>query len=202
MKRSLTAPRIRRQSGLTSMELIVAGFLGVLLVICGGYLFTTQVRGYNSIRDQARIQADLKKALQAMTRQISTAGACLPNPRHGFSAGPEKISFSYVDVKTHFCDDPGDALTMTFYSKAVGGVDHLVQEIRCPGKGVEARTLASVPGGADLTFKYLDKNGAQTGDVNKIKAVQVDLTLETRKVQGRPGRMRKQSIQVECPNLI
>lgn len=191
------------QSGFTPMELLVAGFLGVLLVICGGYLFTSQVKGYMDIRDQARIQADLKKAMQAITRQISTAGACLPDPRQGFSAGHDKLSFNYVDVKKRFCSDETDVLSMTLYSKAgSSSEDYLIQEIRCPGKATETRTLAKVPGGVDLVFNYVDKMGAATMDVSKIKAVQIDLTLHTKEMGGRPGRTRKQSLQVECPNLI
>lgn len=53
-----------------------------------------------------------------------------------------------------------------------------------------------------LAFNYLDQLGAATMDVSKIKAVQMDLTLHTKKVAGRPGRTRKQSLQVECPNLL
>jgi hypothetical protein len=102
---------------MTLMELIVGGFLGLLLVLCGGYLFTTQVKGYLDIRDQTR-------------------------------------------------------------------------------------TLADVPGGMTLAFNYMDRAGAATMDVSKIKAVRMDLTLNTKKVAGRPGRTRKQSLQVELPNLL
>jgi type II secretory pathway component PulJ len=196
------AMRRTGQAGLTPMEMLVAAFLGVLLVVCGGYLFRTQVKGYTDIRDQARIQADLKKALQAITRQISNAGACMPDPRKGFSAGHDKLSFSYVDMKTRFCDDENDVLTMTLYSRPGSQEDYLIQEIRCPGKSVETRTLARVPGGVDLAFRYVDKAGAGTADVGKIKAVQLDITLQTKKMPGRPARARTQTLQIDCPNLI
>lgn len=193
----------RGQAGLTAMELLVGGFLGVLLVLCGGYLFTTQVKGYLDIRDQAKIQADLKKAMQAITRQISNAGAFMNNPRSGFAATHSKLSFQYVDVNKRFCYDAADVLSMTIYSKAgTGTEDYLIQEISCPGKGKQTRMLAKVPGGVDLTFNYVDKGGTATMDVNKIKAVQLDLTLHTKKMAGRLSHARKQSLQVECPNLL
>jgi hypothetical protein len=192
----------KRQSGMTAMELLVGGFLGLLMLLCGGYLFTTQVKGYLDIREQARIQADLKKAMQAITRQISNAGAFMSNPRKSFSAGHDRLSFSYMDVKRKFCDDESDVLTMSLYSQEGGEQDFLMQEIRCPGKVTLTRTLARVPGGLDLTFNYVDKLGVSTMDVNKIKAVQMDLTLRTSKRPGRPVRTRKQTLQVECPNLL
>lgn len=181
----------------------MGGFLGILLVLCGGYLFTTQVKGYLDIRDQARIQADLKKAMQAVTRQISNAGACMNDPRNGFTAAHDKLSFKYMDVKMRFCDSEADILTMTVYSKAASAEeDYLVQEISCPGKPKETRTLATVPGGLDLVFNYVDKGGAATMDVKKIKAVQMDLTMHTKQAAGRPGRTRKQTLLVDCPNLL
>ncbi|MDB5102578.1 MAG: hypothetical protein JWP91_267 [Fibrobacteres bacterium] len=192
----------RSQRGLTLMEMLVAGFLGVLMVVCGGYLFSSQVKGYMDIRDQARIQSDLKKAMQAITRQISNAGACMSDPRKGFAAGHQRLSFSYVDVKRKFCPDETDELTMTLYSKAGAQEDLLIQEIRCPGQPTQTRTLAKVPGGVDLNFAYVDKGGLPTADVSRIKAVQLDLTLHTKVGPGRPSRSRKQTLQVECPNLL
>jgi hypothetical protein len=191
-----------RQAGLSSMEVLIAGFLGVVLTICGGYLFTTQVKGYSDIKEQARIQADMKKAMQVITRQISNAGACLPDPRKGFSAGHAKLSFRYVDVKRRFCASETDTLTMSFYAKAGSKGDYLVQEIRCPGSGAQMHTLFASPGGLDLTFNYQDKSGAATMDVGKIHAVELDLALRTTKAGGRPVRTREQVLRVNCPNLI
>lgn len=194
--------RARGQSGVTPMELLIGGFLGVLLTVCGGYLFTTQVKGYTDIRDQARIQADMKKALAVITRQVSNAGACLPNPRTGFSAGHDKLSFRYVDVKMKFCDNENDILTMTFFANQGNEQDYLVQEIRCPGKPPETRALFQVPGGLDLNFNYQDKAGKATMDVSKIHAVELDLSLHTRKGAGRPMRTRQQTLRINCPNLL
>jgi Tfp pilus assembly protein PilW len=202
VKQGTAATRRVRQAGMTLMELIVGGFLGLLLVLCGGYLFTTQVKGYLDIRDQTRIQADLKKAMQAVTRQISNAGACMPDPRKGFQAAPGRLSFAYVDIKGKFCDADTDTLTISIYSIEGIQADRLVQEIRCPGKAAQTRTLADVPGGMTLAFNYMDRAGVATMDVSKIKAVQMDLTLNTKKVAGRPGRTRTQSLQVELPNLL
>ena len=194
--------RANGQSGVTPMELLVASCLGLLLTICGGYLFTTQVKGYTDIRDQARIQADMKKALAVITRQVSNAGACLPNPRTGFTAGHDRISFRYVDVKMKFCDSENDILTMTFFANQGNEQDYLIQEIRCPGKAAETRALFQVPGGLDLTFNYQDKAGKATMDVSKIHAVELDLSLHTRKGAGRPMRTRQQTLRINCPNLI
>jgi hypothetical protein len=127
----------------------------------------------------------------------------MANPRKGFAAGQEKLAFRYVDLKRHFCKDETDTLSMTVYSRAGSGTeDFLIQEISCPGESMETRTLAKVPGGVDLKFSYLDKLGTPTSDVSKIKAVQLNLTLHTKKTAGRPGRARTQTLQVDCPNLL
>ncbi len=194
--------RAQRQSGVTPMELLIGGFLGLLLTLCGGYLFTTQVKGYTDIRDQARIQADMKKAMAVITRQISNAGACLPNPRSGFTAGHDRLSFRYVDVKRKFCDSEADILTMSFYTQSDNEQDYLMQEVRCPGKSPDTRAIFEVPGGLDMVFNYQDKSGTATMDVSRIHAVELDLSLHTRKGAGRPIRTRQQTLRVNCPNLL
>jgi hypothetical protein len=195
-------PISRGQAGITPMELLVAGFLGLLLTLCGGYLFTTQIKGYSDIRDQARIQANMKKAMAVITRQISNAGACLPDPRKGFSAGKERLSFRYVDVKRRYCANETDTLSMSFFASSGQGGDVLMQEIRCPGIAASSRAVFEVQGGLDLAFRYQDKSGASTSDVSRIHAVEVDLSLHTRKGVGRPMRTRHQVLRVNCPNLI
>lgn len=189
------------QAGITPLELLVAGFLGLLLTLCGGYLFTTQIKGYTDIKDQAKIQADMKKALAVITRQISNAGACLPDPRKGFAAGKNRLSFRYVDVKGKFCGAGSDTLSMSFYSKGGDRADYLMQEVRCPGAAPRTRAVFETPGNLDLAFRYQDKAGAPTSDVARIKAVEIDLSLQTRKGAGRPMRTRHQQLRVNCPNL-
>lgn len=192
----------RGQAGMTPMELLVAGFLGLLLTLCGGYLFTTQIKGYSDIKDQAKMQADMKKAMAVITRQISNAGACLPDPRKGFSAGKQRLSFRYVDVKRKFCANETDTLSMSFFAQEGKREDYLMQEIRCPGMAPSTRAVFEVPGGLDLAFQYHDKSGVATMDVSRIHAVEVDLSLHSRKGAGRPIRMRHQVLRVNCPNLL
>ena len=196
------AGNLKTQSGMTPMEMLVAGFLGLLLTLCGGYLFTTQIKGYSDIKDQAKMQADMKKAMAVITRQISNAGACLPDPRKGFAAGKTRLSFRYVDVKRKFCDSETDTLSMSFFSQEGEREDFLMQEIRCPGRPPDTRAVFEVPGGLDLSFQYQDKAGAATSDVSRIHAVEVDLSLHSRKGAGRPIRTRHQVLRVNCPNLL
>jgi hypothetical protein len=190
------------QGGWTQLEVLLAGFLGLTMVLASGYLFTTQVSGYQDIKDQAKIQSGLKLALQGMTRQISNAGACLANPLQNFSPQKDRITFSYVDVRGHFCDEDATVI-VSFYTRAGDREDALMEDIRCDHGDSQSRTLASVPtGGLDLSFQYLDKNGSPTNTTSLIKAVQLDIGMQTGKKAKRAQRTKSQSIRVQCVNLI
>jgi hypothetical protein len=190
------------QGGWTQLEVLLAGFLGLTLVFAGGYLFTSQVRGYQDIKNQAKIQSGLKKAMQGMTRQIANAGACLANPTDHFGPEAKKLTFAYVDVRGSFCDAE-DTVIVSFYSLQGSKDDAVVEKIQCMGGPSQTRTLASVPhGGLNLSFRYLDKNGAPTAVPSLIKSVQFDLGLQTGKVAKSMQRTREQSIRVQMVNMI
>ena len=146
MSKRGSRPQLAPEAGISVLELLTAAFLGILLVYCSGFLFTTQVRGYKDIKNQAKVQAGLKKALQGMTRQISTAGACLPNPRQDFVPEASRLSFAYVDLHGQFCPSR-TTVAMTFRVRRGSKEDSLVQEIRCAGGASRTRLLAAAPGG-------------------------------------------------------
>jgi hypothetical protein len=190
------------QGGWTQIEVLLAGFLGLTLVLSAGYLFTTQIRGYKDIKDQAKLQSSLKKALQGMTRQIANAGACLPNPLDHFGPEARKITFAYVDVRGTFCD-PDVTVILSFRTQQGNREDTVVEDIQCVGGPSESKTIASAPhGGLDLSFRYLDKNGMATAIPALIKSVQLNLGLQTEKAAKMVQRTSQESIRVQLVNLI
>ena len=192
-----------RQAGFGVVELILAGFLAFTLLSMAGYLFKNQVQGYRDIRDQARIQAAVKKALQAMTRQISNAGGCLPDPMADFSAKAERFTFAYLDLGGGYCD-PSAKTILSFYKTTGESGDTLMQDIDCGGGKRQSRTLASVPAGSlGLSFRYLDKTGEVTMLPTQIKSIELNLKLMTGKANAgaRFRKTREQVVRVQCVNL-
>jgi hypothetical protein len=189
------------QSGLTLFELVMSAFLTILLVVCGGYLFTTQIRGYKDMRNQAGTQSDLKLAMQGMTRQISNSGAFLANPRFNFAPEASRLTLAYTDLNGKLCADKS-TVTMSFYSRHGSKEDSLFHDIRCSDGTRLVRVLARAPaGGLTLAFTYFDGKGLPTVNAGLVKAVQLDLSLQNRKLVGVPSRVQRQSIRVQCVNL-
>ena len=198
-----SARALRSQRGLGMVELILAGFLGLTLIGMGGYLFKNQVEGFLDIRDEARVQGGFKKALQAMVRQISNAGACLPDPMDHFSNKPEKFTFAYMDIGGNFCSAGGKVI-VSFYSRPGESQDVLMQDIDCGSGKRQSRALASVPkGGLALSFRYLDKKGNATVLPTQVRSVEIDLKLQTGKAKAgkRLRKTRQQTVRVQCVNL-
>lgn len=188
---------------MSTMDLLLAGSLALVLVGMSGYLFRNQVREYRDIRDQARIQADLKLAMQAMTRQIGNMGALLPNPMDGFDNSPDRIAFAYVDVPGRFCA-ADTRITVAFYAEQAGSQDRLMQAIACAGGARQVRQLAAVPqGGLKLAFRYLDKDGNPSVSRSGIKAVELTLALESGPALAgrRFEKTREQAARIQCVNL-
>jgi hypothetical protein len=192
---------LKKQAGWSMVELLLAGFLALTMVMAAGYLFTNQVSGYQDIKNQAKMQADLKMALGSMTRQISNAGALLTNPLDQFKPGEKKITYAYIDLNGSYCDEMAKVL-ISFYSTLTNKQALLMEDIRCPSGLVQSRKLATLPpGGLDMSFRYLDKNNNATNNSVAIRSVQLDLEMLSAKAGKNPQKKQKQSIRVQLVNL-
>jgi hypothetical protein len=192
-----------RQRGMSTIDLLLAGFLGFVLLAGGGYLFRNLVREYLDIRDQVKIQANMKSALQAMTRQIANIGGLLPDPLEGFAPLPNRLDFAYIDVPGRFCD-PDARIDISFYTDRYGNKDRLMQSLVCPDGKSQTRQLAVVPKGAlRLSFRYLDRAGIPTPVRASIKAVELNLALDTGPALAgrRLEKSRELSTRIQCMNL-
>jgi hypothetical protein len=194
--------KARSQSGLSQIEVLVASALGVLLVLIGGYLFKIMTKGYKHIGDQARQQAGMKKALQSMTREISNSGAFLDNPRRDLALLPHKFQSSYLDLKGKYCQ-ASETVTLAFsVQPGEGGGNTLIQDVRCNGRTVPRRILATSPGGLSLDFNYMDGKGNVTANPAAVKLVELKFSMLVKSKSGNlPVMERTQTLRVECVNL-
>lgn len=186
-----------RQAGISMPELLIAAVFSIVVLGLSGYFFLSNLRRYHEIRDAVAMRVDLKRSMQAMTRQISNAGGWLSDPRSHFDAKPDRFTFAYFDVEAKYCPAP-DTLKVSFYANQGGEV---IEEHRCKSGAHRTRVLAAAPrgGGLDLRFTYLDAHDAVTADPAAIKALRLDLALSTNKAGGLADR--SQSLEIKMVNL-
>lgn len=65
---------IRRQAGLTLVELLISVALGLLLLLGVAALFTQNKQSYRQNEDLARLQEDARFAIEELSRDLSMAG--------------------------------------------------------------------------------------------------------------------------------
>lgn len=191
------------QSGLGTLELILAGFLGFTLVGMGGLMFRRQVHDFLDIREQARIQAGLKLAMQSMTLEMANAGALLPDPRASFSPLPSRFTFAYIDLTGRSCPEDSKA-QVTYRVVSDQATDRIVADVACDGRKMPAHALATAPRGKlGLSFRYYDRRGVETTRPDQIKAADLQITLKTAgpKAGRQVPRIRAQTVRVHFMNL-
>ena len=188
------------QAGMSMPELIVAATMAAILLAIGGMLFLSQLRGYNSISDQTRLQSGMKKALQAMVREISNTGGFLAAPRTKFQPQPKRLQLAYLDLNGRWCAE-GDTATLAFYAKEGAKADTLMQDIRCNRAPLRHRSLVIAPGSLSLSFRYFDSEGVETRRPDKVRAVGLEFGIKTKKTAGMIVKSRMQEVRIQCVNL-
>lgn len=177
--------------------------MAFILVGTGGLMFRHQVHEYLDIREQARIQAELKLAMQSMTLEIANAGALLPNPLTSFSAQPASLAFGYLDLTGRSCP-AGSTAVVAFRTATAGKTDRIEESITCNGRRQPVQILATAPRGMlNLSFNYYDRNGAVTRVSNQIKAVDLRIALKAAgpKAGKTYAKTRAQTVRIQCVNL-
>lgn len=177
----------RGQAGLTVMEALVAGSLGLFLILLAQMLFRGQMLNFHDMGSQVRLQARMKQAMQGMTKEIANTGACLKDNRRGFSMGADRLGLSYVDVGGRHCP-AWDTVTVTFQALREGnGGPALVKDIAC-ASGPRERQVLVEGGGIALAFTYRDRQDRITVDPRAVRAVEFTVALAS---DGRNDRFRK-----------
>jgi hypothetical protein len=137
-----------------------------------------------------------------MTRLIGNAGACLPNPRADFSPSGNRLAFAYVDLPGRYCA-ASSRVKVSFYVASANGKDRLLQDFACGSAKAQTRTLLEAPKGSmRLAFRYYDKRGQPTSQASQVKAVDLDLSLQTVVKAGKGlQKTRGQVNRIQCANL-
>ena len=97
------ARKLRGQSGVTLLELLVGAALATIVVSAVTQFYVTEHYSLNQQMDASEVQQNLRSALQEMTDQIRMAGYGLPrdmDPVVARNANPDSILFYYRKSET------------------------------------------------------------------------------------------------------
>jgi Tfp pilus assembly protein PilW len=187
------------QSGLTLMELLLCAGIGMLLVAAGGFLFIGQVRGYNDIGAQAKLQIMTKSAVLNMNTEIANTGACLNNKRYKFVMLPNKLQFTYVDLKSRHCGS-SDTVTVAYYVTTGATGDTLMAKTACNSSPAKFTALIKGLGAVNVSYLYYDIAGAATAVPAQVKSVEFSLDVKSKTGKSLFVKDRNPKVRVELLN--
>lgn len=199
MSGTMRSERARDQRGLTLMEVLMAAGIGMLLVASGGFLFVGQVRGYNDLGAQARLQTMTKSAVLSMNTEIANTGASLSDRRYNFVMLPNRFQFAYVDLKARHCAST-DTVTISYYVSSGASGDSLMAKTICNKGKPSYNALIKGLGAVQIDFAYYDFAGHSTTTASKVKAVEFDLDVKSKAGKSLFVRNRNPKIRVEMLN--
>jgi prepilin-type N-terminal cleavage/methylation domain-containing protein len=193
-----TGVRYDGERGFTLVELLIATFVGTIVLGAGVTLMSQVQRGYTSQLDNAGFREEARFAVDWITRDLMSAGS---NP-YGIThsdcpdAGTSFVAVrpdpnqngSHEDIRINadaglpngllggtpgICDEPHEDITIAF--------DPSEQTITRRDNNVDQQAQPMTDSViTDLEFTYLDSNGAVTNDPAAIVAVRVGVSAQGR----------------------
>jgi len=176
----------RGEAGFSLIELMVAlGVTLVIMVIATRLLAMSMfVRQRENQRSEA--VADVQRALQSMSREISNAGLGMKN--NGLVASDSNdISIRIRSNLNAFCgagapcdadtDDPGEDIVFTLINNTTGGGEDNQRLITRQDVN-NSNAISALANRIDmLTYDYIDVSGNTTGDPGEAQKVKIAVTV-------------------------
>jgi prepilin-type N-terminal cleavage/methylation domain-containing protein len=143
----------KSQHGFTLLELLIASFIGVLVVLAISSLFKTGMDVTFTVTQRAETQANMRAAIELMAKDISQAGAGLPTGGLQLASGGTKSKYA--------CDQNGICYVQnhTYPNSPSGTSNYMYGIIPGPNNGVQnGVVIPSAPGvpNASITTVYCD----------------------------------------------
>jgi len=146
--------RSKAQHGFTLVELMVASFIGVLVLAAMSSLFKTGMDATFTITQRLETQQNMRAAIELMTKDISLAGAGLPSG--GLQLPTNAASF-------FACNQTGTCYVPAHYypNNGAGGINYMYGILPGFNNGVQAgAVIPNAPGqvNSSITSIYCDYN--------------------------------------------
>jgi len=143
----------KSQSGFTLLELMIGSFIGLLVILSMASLFKAGMDVSFAVTQRAETQANMRTAIELMTKDISQAGAGLP------AGGLQLVSGG--TASKYGCDQTGVCYVVnhTYPNSPSGTANYMYGIIPGPTNGVEGGVTipnaSSLPN-ASITAIYCD----------------------------------------------
>src|SRR5437879_2837399 len=146
--------RSKTQRGFTLVELMVASFIGVLVIAVMSSLFKTGMDATFTITQRLETQQNMRAAIELMTKDISLAGAGLPS---GGLQLPTNAASFFACNQTGTCYIPAH----NYPNNGAGGINYMYGILPGFNNGVQAgAVIPNAPGqiNSSITSIYCDYN--------------------------------------------
>ena len=203
----------RGEAGFSLIELMVAlGVTLVIMVVASRLLAMSMfVRQRESQRSEA--VADVQRALQAMSREISNAGLGLSN--NGLVGADSddiairiRTNLNAFCTTTSTCDtdtsDSGEDVVFALINNTTGGGGDNQRLITRQDVN-NANSISALANRIDsLAFEYFGANGAETADAAQAQKVKITVTVTLPAVgsEGQPGYQPASQMQLASEALL
>jgi len=201
------------EAGFSLIELMVG--LGVTLVIMAVASQLLAMSMFVRQRENQRSEAvaDVQRALQAMSREISNAGLGLSN--NGLVAADSddvgiriRSNLNAFCGVTSACDedtgDPGEDVVYNLINNTTGGGGDNQRLITRQDINDENKVSALANRIDSLSFEYVDGDGATTADAAEAQKVKITVTVTLPAVgtEGEPGYQPPSQMQLASEALL
>jgi type II secretory pathway pseudopilin PulG len=195
------------EAGFSLIELMVGLGVTLVIMVVASQLLAMSLFVRQRENQRSEAVADVQRALQAMSREISNAGLGLKN--NGLVAANSDDSGLRIRTNLNaFCgaaaacdtdtSDPGEDIVYTLINNTTGG-DGDNQRLITRQDVNNGNAVSALANRIDaLTFEYVDEDGLATDDASEAQKVKLTVTVTLPKVgtEGEPGYQPPSQMQL------
>src|SRR5215210_4854361 len=176
----------RGEAGFSLIELVVAIGVTLVIMVVASQLLSMSMFVRQRENQRSEAVADVQRALQAMSREISNAGLGLSN--NGLVAADSddvgirvRSNLNAFCGATSTCDDdtsdPGEDVVYNLINNFTGGDGDNQRLITRQDINDDNKVSALANRINSLAFEYVDENGATTADASAAQKVKITVTV-------------------------
>ena len=200
------------EAGFSLIELLVALGVTLVIMVVASRLLAMSMFVRQRENQRAEAVADVQRALQAMSREISNAGLGMSN--NGLVAAD--CADDAIRIRSNldaFCgaaaacdkdtNDAGEDIAFAIINNTTGGEGDNQRLVT--RQDVNSGSISALANRIDsLQFQYVDKNGATTADASLAQKVKitVKVVLPAVGTQGQPGYQPPSQMQLTSEAVL
>jgi Tfp pilus assembly protein PilW len=203
------------EAGFSLVDLMIALGITLVIMVMAGRLLAMSMTVRQRELQRSEAVADVQRALQVMTREISNAGLGMSNnglvPANcdalAIRVRTNLNAFCSADPAAPPCDNnttgPGEDVAFAIINNTTNGNNE--NQTLITRQDVNSGAVSALANRIDgLTFQYIDKNGAQTADAAQAQRVRITVwvTLLAVGTKGQPGYQPDTQMQLNSEAVL